>query len=154
MFNQKITTMKKYAKLLLMLAVVGMAMSCDKDWNDINPRKVQLTNVNLECIEEIEGAHDPMSGREYTHHRYKCTGSLDGFAGSCYIVISEPIMGECARSREIIVNKNKTDFAFTFTNKGAHTDLEHFNYTIQVVDKFDYVICQTTIIASKHPDNE
>ena len=35
-----------------------------------------------------------------------------------------------------------------------HTDLEHFNYTIQVVDKFDYVICQTTIIASKHPDNE
>ena len=146
--------MKKYAKLLLMLVVVGMAMSCDKDWNDINPRMVQLTNVNLECIEEIEGAHDPTSGLEYTSHRYKCTGSLDGFAGSCYIVISEPIKGECARSREIIVNKNKTDFAFTFTNKGAHTDLEHFNYTIQVVDKFDYVICQTTIIASKHPDNE
>lgn len=139
-------------KLIFSLMVALAFVSCDKDWNDINPRRVQLTNVNLECIEEIEGAHDPMSGREYTSHRYKCTGSLDGFAGSCYIVISEPIMGECARSREIIVNKNKTDFAFTFTNKGAHTDLEHFNYTIQVVDKFDYVICQTTIIASKHPE--
>lgn len=144
--------MKKLIYCLMAMVAVCSMTSCDKDWNDINPRKVQLTNVNLECIEEIEGAHDPMSGREYTHHRYKCTGSLDGFAGSCYIVISEPIMGECARSREIIVNKNKTDFAFTFTNIGAHTDLEHFNYTIQVVDKFDYVICQTTIIASKHPE--
>lgn len=142
--------MKNIILFLMALAFV----SCDKDWNDINPLKVQLTNVNLECIEEVEGVHDPTSGREYTSHRYKCTGSLDGFAGSCYIVISEPIKGKCAKSREIIVNKNKTDFAFTFTNKGAHTDLEHFNYTIQVVDKFDYVICQTTIIASKHPDNE
>lgn len=25
-------------------------VSCDKDWNDINPRKVQLTNVNLEKL--------------------------------------------------------------------------------------------------------
>ena len=141
-------------KLIFSIMAALAFVSCDKDWNDINPRKVIISDVNLECIEEIEGAHDPMSGREYTHHTYMCTGSLDGFAGSCYIVISEPILGECARSREIIVNKNKTDFAFTFTNKGDHTDLEHFNYTIQVVDKFDYVICQTTIIASKHPDNE
>ena len=71
--------MRNFILCLMALAFV----SCDKDWNDINPRKVQLTNVNLECIEEVEGAHDPTSGREYTSHTYKCTGSLNGFAGSC-----------------------------------------------------------------------
>lgn len=137
------------------LCLVALAfVSCDKDWNDINPRKVILSDVNLECNEETEGVHDPTSGREYTAHTYVCTGSLEGFVGSCYIVISEPIKGQCAKSRELIVNDNKTNFAFTFTNKGAHTDLDHFNYTIQVVDEFDYVLCQTTIIASNHPQNE
>ncbi len=78
--------MKKLIFSLMAMVLAGTTVSCDKDWNDINPRMVQLTNVNLECIEEIEGAHDPTSGLEYTSHRYKCTGSLDGFAGSCYIV--------------------------------------------------------------------
>ena len=96
--------MKKLIFSLMAIVLAGTTVSCDKDWNDINPRKVIISDVNIECIKEVEGVHDPTSGLEYTSHTYKCTGSLDGFAGSCYIVIYEPIKGECARSREIIVN--------------------------------------------------
>ena len=142
----------KTIRNLLMCAVALLAVGCDKDWDDINPRKVNLTNVMLECISEVDGANDPTSGREYTHHTYMCTGSLSGFTGSCYIVIREPLMGKCGGSGELIVSGNKTDFAFTFTNKGEHTDHDYFNYTIQVVDMSDNVLCQTNIIASKHPE--
>lgn len=140
--------MKNFIYCLVALVFIA----CDKEWNDINPRKVNLSDVTLECINEVEGVQDPTSGREYTKHTYMCTGSLSGFTGSCHIVIREPIMGKCGSSGELIVSGNKTDFAFTFTNRGDHTDHDYFNYTIQVVDEYDYVLCQTNIIASKHPE--
>lgn len=144
--------MKRFIFYIVTMFGVCAMTSCDKDWNDINPRKVNLTDVTLECISEEEGAQDPTSGREYTHHTYMCTGSLSGFTGNCRIVIREPIMGECGGSGKLIVSGKKTDFAFTFTNRGEHTDHTHFNYIIQVVDEFDYVLCQTNIIASKHTE--
>ncbi|MBO7343942.1 MAG: hypothetical protein J6U45_07920, partial [Alistipes sp.] len=85
--------MKKLIYCLMAMVAVCSMTSCDKDWNDINPRKVIISDVNIECIKEGEGVHAPTSGLEYTSHTYKCTGNLDGFAGSCYIVISEPIKG-------------------------------------------------------------
>ena len=142
----------KAIRNLFMCAVMLLAVGCDKEWNDINPRKVNLTDVMLECISEETGATDPTSGREYTHHTHMCTGQLSGFTGSCHIVIREPLMGKCGGSGELIVSGNKTDFAFTFTNKGEHTDHDYFNYTIQVVDEFDYILCQTNIIASSHSE--
>lgn len=140
--------MKRYIFCLAALVFIA----CDKEWNDINPRRVNLSDVTLECISEVAGVHDTISGLEYTHHTYMCTGTLSGFTGNCHIVIREPIMGECGGSGELIVSGNKTDFAFTFTNRGDHTDFDYFNYTIQVVDEYDYVLCQTNIIASKHPE--
>ena len=59
---KKLTTMKKLIYCLMAMVAVCSMTSCDKDWNDINPRKVIISDVNIECIKEVEGVHDPTSG--------------------------------------------------------------------------------------------
>ncbi len=48
-----------------MVAVCAMT-SCDKEWNDINPSKVNLTDISIECIGEEYEVNDKTSGLDYT----------------------------------------------------------------------------------------
>ena len=146
--------MNKFIYSLWTMVAIWAMSSCDKEPHYINTRNVKLTNVILECINEVDGVKDPTSGLEYTQHSFLCTGSLSGSTGNYHIEISDPLWGKCGDSGKLIVGGNKIDFAITFTNRGAHADSDYFNYIIKVVDEHDNVlIIENTIMAFKHPEN-
>lgn len=68
--------MKQFIYTLWIMVAVCAMSSCDKEWHVIIPRNVNLSNVTLECINEVDGAKDPTSSLEYTQHTFICTGSL------------------------------------------------------------------------------
>lgn len=145
--------MKQFIYFLWTMVAVCAMSSCCKESHYIIPREVKLKNVTLECVNEVDGVKDPTSGLEYTQHSFLCTGSLSGSTGNYHIEISDPLWGRCGDSGKLIVGGNKIDFAFTFTNRGAHADSDYFNYIIKVVDEHDNVLIENTIMASKHPEN-
>ena len=94
-----------------MVAIWAMS-SCDKEPHYINPRNVKLTNVMLECINEVDGVKDPTSGLEYTQHSFLCTGSLSGSTGNYHIEISDPLWEKCVEVLFICTVSNKDFLCF------------------------------------------
>ena len=141
--------MKKLIYSLMVVVAVCTMTSCDREWHDINPRKVNLSNISIECVGEEYDVHDYTSGLDYTRHTYICKGYLSGFTGKCYIEISGTSWNKCGGSGELFVTNKGVPFEFSFTTSDPVLDNPNQTFTIAVCDEYDYTLCQTNIIA-KH----
>ena len=117
----------------------------------VNRRDVVLSDISIECIAESEISNNTSANNEpFTKHTYLCKGYIGGFRGECEIRVMNN--NHILYKHEVKVAGSKIPFEFTFAPEWAYLDEPYNNFTLEVVDDDDDLLCQTTIVVTKHPE--
>lgn len=143
----------KTLRNLLMCAVLLFAVSCDKDWDDINSHKVALSDITIECISETTISNNTSANRPFTKHTYLCKGYVEDISGECSIkVLHDNFIVH--NNHKLVVAGGKMPFEFTFAPEWGYLDNPNNTFTVQLYTSDDVLACQTTIVVTQHAKDD
>lgn len=141
--------MKKLVYILVALAFVA----CEADFS-INSNRATLSNLSVECISETTISNNTTTNNEpFTSHTYLCKGVVEGVSGMFSIKVLHDVH-VLYDNQYYIGNGEKMPFEFTFAPEWAYLDNPINDFIIEISNDEDEVLCQTTLVVTKHPESQ
>lgn len=133
------------------MVAAGVMASCELDV-DVNSKDVVLSDITIECIDETTISNNTSGNMPFTKHTYLCRGSISGYSGACYIrVLHNSFIVH--NNHELTIAGNSMPFEFTFAPEWEYLDNPYNTFTVELYDNSSNLLCKTTIVATKHPEN-
>lgn len=137
----------------IILSLVALTfVACELSFS-VNDTNATLSEITIECISETTISNNTSANEPFTRHTYLCRGYVENISGECSIkVLHNNFIVH--NNHNLVVAGKKMPFEFTFAPEWGYLDNQNNTFTVQLYVEDDVPVCQTTVVVTKHPEDQ